>query len=295
MRGTYRIKLALRRVRQRLLLARANRAVAKFPQVRRRAAHGLDASLVVTLTSYPPRFPDLAKTLRSLVDQTIAADRTELWVAESDAAALPREVQDLRAHGLTIETCRDIRSYKKLIPALERDAASYYVTADDDVYYPPHWLASLVRGAKAHPGAVIASRAHMAHLTDEGRLPPYASWELATSRTRSESGDAVLFPTGVGGILYPPTAFTEQVFDEKSFMEICPRGDDIWFFWMARMAGTPHRRTRDWFDIVEWPQTQEVALYNDNLLADGNDSQIRAMERRFGPVPVLATSEYAAQ
>ena len=45
-------------------------------------------------------------------------DETVLWLAKSEFAQLPPEI--LRMDGLTIRQCEDIRSYKKLIPTLER-------------------------------------------------------------------------------------------------------------------------------------------------------------------------------
>lgn len=285
MRGTYRLKLLYRRFRAKYLLAKAKRSVQRFPTVKQARRHGLPSPLVVTLTSYPPRFGDLGKTLRSLLDQQVAADRVEVWIAHDDAKRLPPDIRALENHGLVIRHCRDIRSYKKLIPALEEDSGNFYVTADDDVHYPPDWLRNLVAASKRNPKTVIGSRTHMAHRRPDGSLAPYAEWQMATDRTVSVGTDQMLFPTGVGGILYPPDCFHKEVLDEGAFMELCPRGDDIWFFWMARSAGTAHRRTAGWFDIVEWPNTQDVALYNKNLLADGNDRQIRAMEARFGPVP----------
>ncbi len=290
MRGLYRLTLLYRSLRARWLLRRALRAVDRFPRVRDKRPHGLDHRVVITLTSYPPRFNHLGKTLRSLLDQNVVSDGVELWVAEGDVAALPEDVLALKEAGLSVRPCRDIRSYKKLIPAMKSDPEAIYITADDDVYYPPEWLAGLVNAACAHPGTVIGTRSHMAARREDGTLAPYAQWELAAGRLTSESEDEILFPTGVGGILYPPGSLDPRVFDEDAFMELCPRGDDIWFFWMARLAGTPHRRAKGWFDIIDWPDSQEVALYNDNLLAQGNDTQIRAMEARYGPVPRLSPS-----
>ncbi|MEL7190768.1 MAG: glycosyltransferase family 2 protein [Pseudomonadota bacterium] len=290
MRGVYRLSLIYREIRSRVLLRKALAAVARFPVVTPVEKHGLAAPLIITLTSYPPRFPDLAKTVRSLLDQYVPADAVQLWIAESDIGALPKDVRELEAAGLQIKPCEDLRSYKKLIPALIENPDCFYVTADDDVYYPPEWLAGLVASSKKHPDCVIATRSHMAHRDPEGMLAPYGTWELAASQTENQNDGRVLFPTGVGGILYPPGCFSDEVLDRELFMKLCPRGDDIWFFWMVRQAGRQHRRTQKHFDIIDWPNSQDVALASQNLYSDGNDSQIKAMETHFGPVsevPIL--------
>lgn len=284
MRGVWRVRQWWQRQRLRHLTRRAEAAVASFPTLRSRQAHGLGAPLILTLTSYPPRFATLDKTLRSLLDQTIRPDRTILWIAAHDVDSLPESVRALEPFGLEIRTCDDLRSFKKLVPALQAFPDSYFVTADDDVYYPPQWLESLVAESRAAPGHVIGARVHLAGLSADGMLLPYACWELATSRRSADDTRTRLFPTGVGGILYPPGAFVGDVLDERLFTTLCPHGDDIWFFWMARLAGAGHRRARDWFDIISWPQSQDVALCNENLFNDRNDAQIRAMEAHYGPV-----------
>lgn len=285
MRGTYRLRLLSQAVRKRWLKFQADRAVRRFPTIAKSKGHALSGSLIVTLTSYPPRFPHLAKTLRSLLDQSISADRTILWLAAKDINALPDDVLSLKTHGLEIRSTRDIKSYKKLIPALELWPNAHFVTADDDVYYPPDWLENLANAAADHPGEVIAGRAHLAHLNERGMLRPYSCWQLASDLEVVTDPIARFFPTGVGGVLYPPGAFNSQVTNSDLFTRLAPRGDDIWFFWMSRMAGTKQRRIRQWFDVIEWPSTQDVALAVDNLHGDGNDRQIQAMEKHFGPVP----------
>ena len=48
---------------------------------------------------------------------------------------LPRDLLKLRSFGLTIDWCENLRSYKKLIPAIEKYPDDIIVTADDDVFY----------------------------------------------------------------------------------------------------------------------------------------------------------------
>lgn len=280
MRGVWRVRKFLNEQRQKRCLRQAIKTVARFPNVTSSKPHGLDAPLVVTLTSYPPRFPTLEWTLKSILDQTVRPDHTILWLTEQDLSCLPAEIQALEAHGLEIRTCADLRSYKKLIPALEAFPDAWFVTADDDVYYPPDWLEGLVD--QAEPRTVVATRVHLAQLDDTGKFLPYADWGMNTHHLRAVSSRTRLFPTGVGGVLYPPNAFAEEVMDEQAFMRFCPHGDDIWFFWMARLAGTRHVRTPSGFEILAWPNSQDVGLFQENQVNSRNDPQIKSMERAFG-------------
>jgi len=107
---------------------------------RRGRAHNLGSELIVSLTSHPPRFPTLHLTLGCLLDQSFRADRVILWIAHDDMALLPAAVRKLERRGLEIRACDDIRSYKKLVPALEAFPHAFIVTADDDLELAPDWL-----------------------------------------------------------------------------------------------------------------------------------------------------------
>lgn len=276
----------LRNHRARWVTKRALRAVAAFPTVAEQTAHGLPYPLMVSLTSYPPRFPTLALTLRSLLDQRTRADRTVLWVTPEEEAGLPADVLALRDHGLEVAHAPELRSYKKLVPTLEAHPGWAIATADDDLYYPPDWLSRLVAAARAQPGAIVGLRCHMARTNAGGRLLPYNEWEYETAATEARQVGERLFPTGGAGVLYPPGTLSPRTLDRDTFMRLCPSADDVWFFWMARLAGTEHRRASGTLPLVTWPDSQEVALFRRNVTEDsGNDQAIRALEAELGPVP----------
>ncbi|MGU3390548.1 hypothetical protein [Sphingomonas sp. M1A8_2b] len=282
MRGVWRIKHWAWERRQARALRAAEHAVRRFPIVADKRSHRLDGELIVSLTSYPARFPTLANTLRSLLDQKTTPDRTILWLAYGDERTLPTDVLALVSQGLEICECADTRSYKKIIPALRAYPNAFIVTADDDIYYPPDWLGSLVEQFDPADPAILAHRAHMAAMKSDGHLTPYASWELDTQRIHDAPPHQLLFPTGVGGVLYPPRSLGDDALDEALFMQLCPTGDDLWLFWMAERAGTPHRRVPGRMKLVHWHGSQEAGLVHHNLFDSGNDIQIAALEQHLG-------------
>ncbi|WP_199260032.1 glycosyltransferase family 2 protein [Paracoccus binzhouensis] len=236
------------------------------------APHGLKAPLVVSLTSYPARFASLHLVLRSLLAQTVAADRVILWLDAGDEAKLTPEIRSL-----DIETriCPNWRSYKKLVPALLEAPDAFIVTADDDVYYGADWLAQMVRRAEA---GVVCHRAHRVALR-EGRPAAYGDWQRNIDRP--EAGPLV-FPTGVGGVLYAPGVFHPDVTDAALFQRLAPLADDVWLYWMHRLAGSRPEKVGGRFRITEWPGTQAQNLRDGNLTGDGNDRALRAMIEHYG-------------
>ncbi len=294
MRGTWRLKQLAGRWRAHRDLVRARAAVAEFPRLTTKLPAKLGTDLVISLTSYPARFPTLALTLRSLLDQTVAVRRTVLWVAHQDAASLPRDVTQLQDHGLQIRTCEDLRSYKKLIPALQEWPEAAIITADDDLYYAPDWAEGLIAAAREQPGKVIGRRMHLALLDAHGRMAPYTTWVHASERHDDDLPRGVLFPTGVGGVLYPPGGLDPRVTDVATFMELCPSADDVWFFWMAKLAGSGHRGLGDTSALTTWDGSQDEGLLHENLAGGGNDRQIAAMTARFGQPWMGSTADRAA-
>lgn len=247
--------------------------------------HGLDTPLIVSLTSFPLRFPTLLPTLKGLMRQSMAPDRVQLWIAEEDMAALPAEVRALAAEGLEILPCTDLRSYKKIVPALRAHPDATIVTADDDLYYGPDWLAGLVDAARRHPDDVIGHRAHRIAYGPDGRMLSYELWK---KNIAGEVSGPDIFATGVGGVLYPPGCLHPDVTREDLFRTLCPHADDIWLYWMARRQGAEIRHVGPRTRIVEWPGSQESNLRAINRGAPGetgNDRAIAAMTAHFGPPP----------
>lgn len=237
--------------------------------------------VLVTLTTYPARTGTVAQTVRTLLNQTLCPDAVMLWLAEEQypgrEADLPEELLALRAHGLEIKWTRDIRSFKKLIPALKEYPEDILVTADDDLLYPQDWLASLVAGHLRHPECICARRCHAVGLV-RGHLQPYAQWSMEINASSPRYGN---FFTGVGGVLYPPHCMEETVLDESIFMRLCPQQDDIWFWGMALLHGTRIYIPCNPFHLEYVEGTQESGLFGINVFGGANDAALARMVEHY--------------
>ncbi|SMO32699.1 hypothetical protein SAMN06265221_10162 [Paracoccus laeviglucosivorans] len=234
--------------------------------------HGLPAPLIVSLTSYGPRFASLHLVLRSLLNQTVRADRVILWLDACDEASLP---ESARLPRLEIRTCPDWRSYKKIIPTLIEAPDAFIATADDDIYYRPDWLERLVAHADA---GVVSHRAHRVTLTD-GAPRSYDDWQR---NIPTPDAGPLIFPTGVGGVLYAPGVFHPDTCRPELFTKLAPSADDVWLYWMHRLAGSRPEKIGGRFRITEWPGSQVQNLRGGNLGGDGNDRAVRAMIEAYG-------------
>lgn len=238
------------------------------------APHGLPAPLIVSLTSFAARFANLHFVLRSLMLQSVRPDRVILWLDEGDTAKLTPEI---RASGVEVLTCPNWRSYKKIVPSLQLAPNAFIATADDDVYYRPDWLAGLVAPARVG-SQVTCHRAHRVAVAD-GLPRHYADWEWNISAP--EQGP-LIFPTGVGGVLYAPGVFHADVTDAGKFQRLAPSADDIWLYWMHRLNGSRPNKIGGKFRVIEWPGSQEQTLRSTNLGGAGNDRALAAMVSAYG-------------
>lgn len=198
--------------------------------------------LIVSLTSFPERIPDLFFCLYSLINQTTKPDLLILWLAEEQfpnkEKDLPKRILDLKKYGLTIRWCKDLKSYKKLIFSLKEYPSDIIVTADDDIYYPENWLELLYNSYLQEPQHIHCHRAHRITFDESGKLDQYTNWTFCI--TTSDASYLNFCTTG-GGVLYPPGALYADVFNEELFTKLCPTADDIWFWAMATLNHTKIR------------------------------------------------------
>jgi hypothetical protein len=238
--------------------------------------HGRGRELIVSLTSYPKRFPTLHLTLKCLLTQSVRPDRVILWIADADRASLPESVNALQRDGLEIRFCDDLRSFKKIIPTLSAFPEADIATADDDQYYWADWLKELLSAAERFPGNVVAHNLRRI-ACDEHGIRPYRDWP---KNNEDQTENPCNFVTGNLGALYPAHCFHPDVLDCDAFMTLCPEADDVWLYWMARRNGRFELHTGLRHRQISWPGSQAESLWKRNR--EGNDAQIRAMIEAYG-------------
>ena len=193
--------------------------------------------VIISLTSYGRRVSKtLPYTVISLLRQTYKPDMIVLWL-DSDNwndDNLPKKLVKLKQYGLTIKYCKDLKSYKKLIPALEMFPDDIIVTCDDDVFYRKDMLERLMREYGKDPTRIYAHRAHKLKFSEKGELLPYNDWENQISGV---AGNFV-FPTGIAGCLYKRSLLYQDICREDLFVKLAPKADDVWFYFMGLLQHT---------------------------------------------------------
>ncbi len=241
-------------------------------------ASGASPRLNITLTTVPRRLKRLHLSLASLLHQRLKPYRILLWIGEESVAHLPWQVDRLRCRGLDIRARPDVGPHTKLIYALREFPDDINVTADDDRLYPCWWLDRLYSSYLRNPSAIHCHRAHGMGFDSAGALLPYRNWRLLS---RGEQGPSmILFPTGTGGVLYPPRCLHSEVFNVEVMRRICSCADDVWFKAMSMLNGVSVRKVDP--EFREFPSvsgTQDGRLWNMNIM--GNDTQLDAVFSQY--------------
>lgn len=200
--------------------------------------NGDSRKVIVSLTSFPAAIPYAVGAIESLLRGSVQPDRIVLYLTFSQfgEAGLPKELLMLEKNSDILELRdypRDIRSYRKLVPALREYPDAVIVTVDDDVRYHRHMLRDLLRLHEEFPEAVLAHRAKkIAPGLPYRKWHKYRWYDFVFKRLHR---GFMNIQTGVGGVLYPPGALKKEMIDEQLFTRIAPTADDFWF-WAAAVA-----------------------------------------------------------
>jgi hypothetical protein len=139
------------------------------------------------------------------------------------------------------------------------------VICDDDIYYPRHWLESLTSEFEKSAMATLAHSVHRFHYLPDGKLASYYDWsfDVQDNMARARSSDTI--PVGVGGVFYPCGSLHSDVSDESLFSQLCPKGDDLWLYVMARLNGFLPVKVGRRLHPIFWPGSQSVGMFKENM------------------------------
>lgn len=243
--------------------------------------------VIVSLTSYGRRVKKTVYyTIISLLKQNYKPDKIILWLDNQNwnDYNIPRKLKNLRKYGLTIKFCDDIKSYKKLIPAIKEFPNDIIITCDDDVYYNADTIGILVSNYLKEPNSIYCHCAHLLTFDSNNILNPYSKWEKYISSQNNKR----VFPVGVGAVLYKKDFLHNDVTDENKFMELAPRADDIWFYIMSFLKGinktvVPVLKDNIYnIDLIHQKFNKYSSLSGSNVADCQNDIQIRDILKYYG-------------
>lgn len=239
--------------------------------------------IVVSLTTHGRRLNEVYLAIESIMQGSLKPNRIILWIDEN-TDRIPVTLLQQQKRGLEIKRCKDIRSYTKLIPSLKECPNDAIVTIDDDLIYDFDMLERLVYEHKKDSFSILANRVHRIVLDENNRPVSYLKWNLCSNQLGKSN---LNFLTGVGGVLYPPHCFSNEVFNENIFLDICKFADDVWFFSMALLNGVSIKKVEtsneNGSNFLTNVGVQDMGLLKENVNPNScrNDIQIKSVFDKY--------------
>jgi len=239
-------------------------------------------NIIVSLTTYSKRIFEVYLVIESLLNQTKKPNKIILWLAEDEfnENTIPLILKRQQARGLEIGFCKDIKSYKKLIPALKKYPDQIIITVDDDVLYPFDMVENLYKEYLKDTHCIYGCTAHKMKFDKKNKLVSYNEWEI---NYQGNEKSKLIFLVGGGGILYPPNCFYEDILKEDLFMKFVPSCDDVWFKAMTLLKDYPCKKISQKEGMV-MHENQDIGLHHHNIKENKNDT---GMEQVFEYYPEI--------
>ena len=239
-----------------------------------------DWKFEVSVTSHPARFNALAISLSALKAQILQPQSINVYIADADMAVLPNSIRELEKSGyISINSCDDLGSGKKLIPALKAQRNLPIITIDDDLYFENELFLHLMINHYLYPDAIIAARVHRLAVNEAGDVLPFSTWHKHYDLTEGPAKD--LMPTTGAGTLFPSKALHEDASESALYTKLSHNTDDLWWFFQARRKGTLIRRLSGLDHLSFIDGTQEVGLWK-NGNQDRNEVNLKALLVQYG-------------
>lgn len=238
-----------------------------------------EADYVVSLTTYPARVGNVWRVIEMAANQRGIQDKYAICLylikSEFEGIDLPAKIKELQARGLTVKFNEEnLKCHNKYFYAFKDYPEKTVITIDDDLQYNHHTISGLIKKNKEYPKCIIYNRGNRI-LKNE----PYNNWPFVENLTCPQHD---VFPTGVGGVLYPPHCCNRFVTDMEVIKKTCLRADDLWLNFMSRLNHTKVVQTGLKSTYMVLPDTsQQTALWlvNNDVVQVGNDVQINEITK----------------
>jgi len=219
----------------------ATSAISLYVQ-KRKIRYGLNTTqkrekqIIISMATYNKRYATIYPALKSILLQTLRPDKIIVWLdKENKENRISPEMKDLEKYGIEYRyTTLELRSHKKYFQVMQEFPNDIIITVDDDAFYSPNMISSLMKSYKKHPDAISARRVHLITTDNNNQINPYSKWKIEYRKHKKPSH--FLCAIGCGGILYPPHLLSTETFNYANIMRLSPNADDLWLKTMELLS-----------------------------------------------------------
>lgn len=248
-----------------------------------------DKRIIISLTTFPARINRVWLVIESILRQQVKPDMILLWLSKeqfSSLDVLPYHLLKLQERGLEIRFCdTNLRAHTKYFYTMLEFPDDVVITVDDDIIYNTCLIKHLIELYKKYPLTICCCRGWKITVTNND-IEKYKGWKIINDE-RLPSFD--IFPTGVGGVLYPPHSLYKDTFNLDLIKELCFYADDVWLNAMSHLQGTKCAKTSYSSHYLPIKFKNKTRLRDVNVSGSANDVQINNVreyyKERFGIDP----------
>ena len=242
------------------------------------------ANVIISLTSFPARLNTIWQCIESLKRQSVTPEKIILYLSKEQVSqselpsSLVNEEDDLFEIRMVDG---DIRSHKKYYYAMKEYPDKIIVTTDDDVFYPPFMLSSLLEAHAQYPEDVVANNTHVIKHSNSV-VAPYIEWYNLPSNQDQIDTTPNQIQIGIGGVLYPPNSLNRDALDMDLARELSFLADDLWLFAQTIIGGHRVIKTKLNTDtIIPIAIKNDKTLTSENVLQNKNDIQFNKLREYY--------------
>lgn len=256
----------------------------------------IENNYIISFTTFGHRLKSSEYTIKSIVNGDVLPEKIYLYIAKKDHAPLSKRPfikKLLSLEYLKLVIVEDLGPYTKLFYALKQHKTKNIVICDDDIMYSKDWFEALIKSRKKWNNNRVIS-CHRAHLVKvkNNKIISYNDWDKVIQEPINPN--EMIFPTGTGGVLFPPNSISNLATNKSLFMKLSPKNDDIWFWFSALHSDCKFvlaERNTSLEQNIFFPSSQDISLFHENVGLNRNDIQVQACFEYFSSInPIIKNS-----
>ena len=235
-----------------------------------------EVEYIVSLTTFPSRIDKVWLTIASILHQDVKPAKVILWLYEGEFKgknSLPKKLLALERRGLEIRFCNEnLMPHKKYYYTILENPDACIITIDDDMFYPPGLIASLLKCHLRYPEAICCAITREIKLGN-GVIRPYNEWSYVRVNSEPRYSNLIM---GGGGTLFPPTSLHPEVLNKELIIKYALKTDDLWLKVMSlknntKVLSLAGEFTRFFIPIIS--KNRNVRLMDTNI-GEGQNNKV---------------------
>lgn len=249
---------------------------------------------IVSLTTFPKRFPNLWMVLFCIFNQTIRPAKIVVTLCEEEIPqgfkTLPAILRYFEKQGVEFLFVKEnLRPHNKYFYCMQKYKNRDIITIDDDLLYYPHTIAKLIAMHKKYPKCICTNRGTKI-VEKDGCFVRSNEWPSVISHY-GPSLDIIAL--GYSAVYYPSSFRPNLLFDASLIKNLCLGTDDLWLRVVETLEGVKVVNGEYYAHPMTLPSSQSVALQKRNCANEnnGNDINWKRLDKRFNLLQYYTTKK----